>query len=87
MGWNNDIVIERVLKGYRMSPPADCPNSLYDVMFECWNEEAEKRPNFAELSAKISAVVINPNAPKKEVPKYQDVFTVAMKNNTSIYNQ
>ena len=35
--------------GYRMSPPANCPDSVNDVMLKCWNYDEKNRPTFAEL--------------------------------------
>ena len=32
-----------------MSPPKDCPESVYNVMLKCWNYDKEDRPTFAEL--------------------------------------
>ena len=60
VGWSNDVVIERVLSGYRMPLPENCPNSLYDIMYECWNADPEKRPTFVQLAQKINGVVLEP---------------------------
>ena len=32
-----------------MSPPANCPDSVYNVMLKCWNYDEEYRPTFAKL--------------------------------------
>ncbi|XP_046850980.1 fibroblast growth factor receptor 4-like [Xenia sp. Carnegie-2017] len=35
--------------GYRMEPPVNCPQELYDLLMKCWNEEPYDRPTFTEL--------------------------------------
>ena len=35
--------------GYRMGPPADCPGDIHTIMTQCWQYEAEERPNFAQI--------------------------------------
>ena len=41
--------LERVRHGYRMPKPYRCPDSVYRIMRQCWDENAEKRPSFNEL--------------------------------------
>lgn len=35
--------------GYRMKRPINCDRELYQLMLNCWNEFADKRPTFPEL--------------------------------------
>lgn len=39
--------------GYRMPAPEGTPDEMYNLMFKCWNYEAEERPHFAEIHSKI----------------------------------
>lgn len=48
-GMNNMEAIDRVLNGYRMSSPNNCPQSLASIMKRCWNEKAENRPSFLDM--------------------------------------
>lgn len=50
-GWNNRDVLEQVERGYRMPQPtnSDCPNSIYQIMLECWHKDPDKRPTFEYL--------------------------------------
>lgn len=35
--------------GYRMPPPADCPQEVYGIMQQCWQYDPEERPDFATI--------------------------------------
>ena len=50
---NDQQVFDVVLKGYRMPCPHGCPESLYEVMLECWKDEADHRPTFATLQNRL----------------------------------
>nr|XP_018672695.1 proto-oncogene tyrosine-protein kinase Src-like isoform X1 [Ciona intestinalis] len=51
-GMMNREVLEQVERGYRMPKPTlgpndpPCPDSLYDLMIQCWNKEVLYRPTF-----------------------------------------
>ncbi|XP_072041668.1 fibroblast growth factor receptor 3-like [Amphiura filiformis] len=42
-------VLDKLLTGYRMEKPTNCPNDVYDVMLKCWSEKPDDRPHFREL--------------------------------------
>uniref|UniRef100_A0A8C4R7N8 Tyrosine-protein kinase n=2 Tax=Eptatretus burgeri TaxID=7764 RepID=A0A8C4R7N8_EPTBU len=48
-GMTNREVLERVQKEYRMPRPPDCPESLYNLMMQCWRQDPEERPTFEYL--------------------------------------
>lgn len=48
---NNREVLEQVECGYRMQSPMDCPASLYELMLQCWKQNAEERHTFEYLQA------------------------------------
>ncbi|XP_075729505.1 tyrosine-protein kinase Src-2 [Rhipicephalus microplus] len=47
----NRQVIEYVDRGYRMPKPTncECPDSVYNIMLNCWEADPEKRPTFEFL--------------------------------------
>lgn len=48
-GMVNREVLDQVERGYRMPCPAECPESLHDLMLTCWRKEPEERPTFEYL--------------------------------------
>ena len=37
--------------------PNDCTPELYELMMECWHDETEKRPTFANLVSRFDQFV------------------------------
>ena len=57
----NDIkdkstVLKKLSTGYRMPCPEACPQSVYRMMLECWNEEPGKRPTFQGIQMKFEKI-------------------------------
>ncbi|XP_072371162.1 proto-oncogene tyrosine-protein kinase Src-like isoform X3 [Scyliorhinus torazame] len=50
-GMVNREVLDQVERGYRMPCPPECPNSLHDLMLQCWKKEPEERPTFEYLQS------------------------------------
>ncbi|XP_035765076.1 proto-oncogene tyrosine-protein kinase Src isoform X3 [Neolamprologus brichardi] len=48
-GMVNREVLDQVERGYRMPCPAECPESLHELMLSCWRKEPEERPTFEYL--------------------------------------
>lgn len=48
-GMTNGEVLAKVEQGYRMPAPNGCPEPLYQIMLDCWKQEAEDRPTFEYL--------------------------------------
>jgi hypothetical protein len=48
-GMTNQEVLTSVERGYRMPKPSLCTDPLYDVLQQCWDAEAERRPTFEYL--------------------------------------
>ena len=43
----------KVYQGYRMPPPPRCPNTLYQIMMDCWKKDPEKRLTFEHLKYRM----------------------------------
>ena len=59
---NNREVLEKLESNYRMpkpmtSPP--CPDSLYDLMLQCWNGNEHQRPTFEYIQVCHCDVIID----------------------------
>ena len=52
-GMNNAQVLEALQTGYRMPCPTCCPEHLYDIMLDCWKDDAATRPSFDTLQCKM----------------------------------
>jgi fyn-related kinase len=50
---SNTEALEFVISGKRLSQPEHCPESLYEIMKECWAAEPDDRPSFDQLRTKI----------------------------------
>ena len=48
-GMNNAQVLEALRNRYRMPCPMGCPEQLYEIMKECWRDDASSRPTFESL--------------------------------------
>lgn len=51
IGMVNREVLDQVERGYRMPCPPECPESLHDLMCQCWRKDPEERPTFEYLQA------------------------------------
>ena len=56
-GMTNGDVLMKVERGYRMSRPTNCPEQLYDIMMDCWQENPASRPTFETLQWQLEDFV------------------------------
>ena len=54
---NRDKVIDSLQRGYRMPKPHHCSEEIYVVMWDCWQQNPDKRPTFAELTATLLRLI------------------------------
>jgi abelson tyrosine-protein kinase 1 len=53
----NSQVVHAVCKqNLRLEKPNSCPETLYELMCECWHVDPEKRPTFKEVYTRLQAV-------------------------------
>ena len=52
-GMNNRQVLEALQTGYRMPCTMGCPEPLYEIMRECWKDDATSRPTFEILQWRL----------------------------------
>ena len=52
-GTSNEEVTEAIRRHRILKKPADCPNSTYEIMKLCWNQDAALRPPFEELCIQL----------------------------------
>ena len=46
----NAAVITKVMAGYRLSRPEECPVVVFEMLERTWAEDPEDRPNFTQMS-------------------------------------
>uniref|UniRef100_H3CGW2 receptor protein-tyrosine kinase n=1 Tax=Tetraodon nigroviridis TaxID=99883 RepID=H3CGW2_TETNG len=63
---SNQDVIKAVEENYRLPGPMDCPESLYQLMTDCWQRE-RTRPKFDEVVCLLDKLVHNPSLLRKLV--------------------
>ena len=52
-GMYNAQVLDALQNGYRMPCPMGCPEQLYEIMRDCWKDDAASRPTFKTLQWKL----------------------------------
>ncbi|XP_074602302.1 eph receptor tyrosine kinase isoform X2 [Brevipalpus obovatus] len=66
--WSNQDVIKGIEKGYRLPPPINCPEALYQMMIECWRKDRALRPTFAQLVKNLDKLMRCPESLQKIAP-------------------
>jgi len=54
---DNNTARVKVLCGYRLPQPIDCPLELYSLIMRCWEDKPEARPTFNEIAEKIQRII------------------------------
>ena len=52
-GTSNEEVTEAIRRHKILKQPVDCSNSMYKIMKQCWNLQANLRPTFGELYSQL----------------------------------
>lgn len=63
----NHQVRPKILEGYRLPKPDDCPEEIYKLMLRCWMLNPKDRPNFSDIYQELSKFAeVNYSNQKKE---------------------
>ena len=49
----NEDVVSHILKPEVLKQPIGCPNTMYEIMMQCWNYHSKNRPSAEELIEKL----------------------------------
>ncbi|XP_071820843.1 fibroblast growth factor receptor-like isoform X3 [Apostichopus japonicus] len=52
------FLVAQLREGYRMDQPEGCPDEIYKIMLQCWEEVAESRPRFNDISQSVDAMLV-----------------------------
>eukprot|EP00039_Didymoeca_costata_P010101 m.135101 g.135101 ORF g.135101 m.135101 type:complete len:1475 (+) comp14708_c0_seq3:5366-9790(+) len=55
--YDNTELLKKLSEGYRHPKPSNCPNEVYFLILNCWDETPWKRPKFSELAQFFKARV------------------------------
>jgi hypothetical protein len=61
--FTNQECAEKVVAGYRLDKPKDCPDDVYELMRACWDADPEKRPLFPEIVNRIDEMLAKRSIP------------------------
>ena len=56
-GLPTEDLFDYLTTGKRMSQPVTCPDELYEIMVQCWQERLEERPWFHEIVSQLQRIV------------------------------
>ncbi|XP_008184482.1 ephrin type-B receptor 1-B isoform X4 [Acyrthosiphon pisum] len=59
--WSNQDVIKSIEKGYRLPAPMDCPETIYQLMLDCWQKERTHRPMFMSIVKTLDKLIRCPD--------------------------
>ena len=48
---------EQLVKGYRMEQPDKCPQTVYNMMINCWQSNPTHRPSFTQLANALGCLI------------------------------
>lgn len=67
--WDNQTVLDQLEAGHRLSKPKDCPDSIFRVMLECWNQDHVRRPSFENIVRMLDVLLEGGNVSEGPKPK------------------
>jgi hypothetical protein len=57
-----------------MEKPTHCPTKLYDIMKQCWTDETNERPTFAEIRPELDRILNRKTPEKKREQRHSEPF-------------
>ncbi|KAK2148106.1 hypothetical protein LSH36_515g01008 [Paralvinella palmiformis] len=80
---NTNLVPKRIMEGYVMSFPDWVPEKVQQIIAECWQMEAERRPSFSDIISGLNEALLSDTdtatgaagilaVPKRPVPRFPD---------------
>ncbi|KAJ8038849.1 Myoblast growth factor receptor egl-15 [Holothuria leucospilota] len=52
------LLVAQLKEGFRMEQPEGCPDDIYNVMLQCWQEDPMSRPRFQTIVESIDAMLV-----------------------------
>ena len=54
---DSSVVMDKLLRGYRLPALASCPTDVYNLMLKCWHEVPHQRPDFSDIQASLKLIL------------------------------
>jgi serine/threonine protein kinase len=54
--FNNSETVEKVLSGFRLTPPENTPPKIAELMLKCWQSDPNLRPTFGDIFNLLESV-------------------------------
>ncbi|CAJ0959463.1 unnamed protein product [Ranitomeya imitator] len=61
---SNQEVMKAINEGFRLPAPMDCPSAIYQLMMQCWQQERNRRPKFADIVSILDKLIRAPDSLK-----------------------
>ncbi|KAM4651638.1 ephrin type-A receptor 2 [Discoglossus pictus] len=61
---SNQEVMKAINEGFRLPAPMDCPSAIYQLMMQCWRQERNHRPKFADIVSFLDKLIRAPDSLK-----------------------
>lgn len=58
-GMSAQSVIKRIRDGHRLEKPEHCKRELYNIMYYCWDDCEDRRPDFSELVKLLEQLIMS----------------------------
>ncbi|XP_047126150.1 fibroblast growth factor receptor 4 isoform X3 [Hydra vulgaris] len=76
-GLPTEDLFEYLTAGKRMCQPVTCPDELYEIMLQCWQERPEERPWFHEIVSQLQRIIESKNEPPNNLSAFDRIQSVS----------
>ncbi|XP_065669121.1 platelet-derived growth factor receptor alpha isoform X4 [Hydra vulgaris] len=76
-GLPTEDLFEYLTAGKRMSQPVTCPDELYEIMVQCWQERSEERPWFHEIVSQLQRIIEFKNGLSNNLAAFDRIQSVS----------
>jgi len=72
--YSNKETIDKITKGERLPRPDNCPDNLWNLMVQCWNENPKLRPKFSQIAQTLKGLKeMKEKSTEENIYEYSDL--------------